>query len=234
MAPVRDRDAPGETGRVALDVDGVLTRTRCPSSRPATCRQRNSSRHWSTRRTSASSRSTTARTRDVYPALARVPRELFGICVVGTGGDVYAVGDADYQFTIMSVSKPFVFALVCQALGAEEAREQARGEQHRAAVQLADGDRAERRTADQPDGQLGRDRDDQPRPGRHRRGEVAVHPRRAVALRRPRRCRSTTRSTPPRRPPTTATRASPACCRATTGSTSTRPRRPTSTPGSAR
>jgi glutaminase len=60
---------------------------------------------------------------EVYPALARVPSGLFGICVAGTGGDVYAVGDADHEFTIMSVSKPFVFALVCQALGHEEARQ---------------------------------------------------------------------------------------------------------------
>src|SRR5215467_10146671 len=60
---------------------------------------------------------------DVYPALARVPRELFGVCVAGTSGNVYAVGDTDYEFSIMSVSKPFVFALVCQELGAEEARE---------------------------------------------------------------------------------------------------------------
>ena len=59
---------------------------------------------------------------DVYPALARVPSELFGICVVGTGGNVYAVGDAEHEFSIMSVSKPFVFALVCQAIGPEEAR----------------------------------------------------------------------------------------------------------------
>ncbi len=59
---------------------------------------------------------------EVYPALARVPRELFGICVVGTSGNVYAVGDAEHEFSIMSVSKPFVFALVCQALGHEEAR----------------------------------------------------------------------------------------------------------------
>jgi glutaminase len=59
----------------------------------------------------------------VYPALARVPRELFGICVVGTNGNVHAVGDADHEFSIMSVSKPFVFALVCQEMGAEEARE---------------------------------------------------------------------------------------------------------------
>jgi glutaminase len=59
----------------------------------------------------------------VYPALARVPSDLFGICVVGTTGNVYAVGDAEHEFTIMSVSKPFVFALVCAALGVEEVRE---------------------------------------------------------------------------------------------------------------
>jgi glutaminase len=59
---------------------------------------------------------------DVYPALARVPSELFGICVVGTSGNIYAVGDAEHEFSIMSVSKPFVFALVCQAIGHEEAR----------------------------------------------------------------------------------------------------------------
>jgi glutaminase len=59
----------------------------------------------------------------VYPALARVPRELFGICVVGTSGNVYAVGDAEYEFTIMSVSKPFIFALVCQEVGVEEVRQ---------------------------------------------------------------------------------------------------------------
>jgi glutaminase len=53
----------------------------------------------------------------VYPALARVPAELFGICVVGTDGRAYAAGDAAYEFSIMSVSKPFVFALVCEALG---------------------------------------------------------------------------------------------------------------------
>jgi glutaminase len=59
----------------------------------------------------------------VYPALARVPSDLFGICVVGTNGEVYAVGDAGYEFSIMSVSKPFVFAAVCQAVGAEQARQ---------------------------------------------------------------------------------------------------------------
>ena len=58
----------------------------------------------------------------VYPALAAVPAGLFGICAAGTSGSVHAAGDAGYGFTIMSVAKPFVFALVCQALGPEEVR----------------------------------------------------------------------------------------------------------------
>jgi glutaminase len=59
----------------------------------------------------------------VYPALARVNRDLFGICIVGTSGKVYAVGDSDYEFTIMSVSKPFILALVCEVLGPEVVRD---------------------------------------------------------------------------------------------------------------
>jgi glutaminase len=58
-----------------------------------------------------------------YPALAEVRRDLFGICVVGTGGDVHSAGDAEAPFTIMSVSKPFVFALVCDVLGPDRARD---------------------------------------------------------------------------------------------------------------
>jgi glutaminase len=59
----------------------------------------------------------------VYPALVRARSELFGVCVVGVSGNVYAAGDTDREFSIMSVSKPFVFALVCQQMGAEQARE---------------------------------------------------------------------------------------------------------------
>jgi glutaminase len=58
----------------------------------------------------------------VYPALARVPSELFGVCVVGTDGHVYGAGDTDYAFSIMSVSKPFVFALICETVGPQAAR----------------------------------------------------------------------------------------------------------------
>jgi glutaminase len=59
----------------------------------------------------------------VYPALAATPRELFGIAFVGANGNIYTIGDDQRDFSIMSVSKPFVFALVCNSLGAEEVRE---------------------------------------------------------------------------------------------------------------
>ena len=36
---------------------------------------------------------------------------------------MYCAGDALHEFTIMSVSKPFVFALVCQELGPRAVRE---------------------------------------------------------------------------------------------------------------
>jgi len=57
----------------------------------------------------------------VYPALAAVPPDLFGACIVDTSGRVHAVGDSERDFTIMSVSKPFVFALVCQEIGPDAA-----------------------------------------------------------------------------------------------------------------
>ncbi len=58
----------------------------------------------------------------VYPALGEVPAHLFGLCVVQTDGRVHAAGDAAAEFTIMSVAKPFVFALVCADLGPAETR----------------------------------------------------------------------------------------------------------------
>src|SRR5215831_19950990 len=63
-------------------------------------------------------------TSPVYPALARVPGHLFGLCVAGTDGSMYRAGDSGHEFTIMSVAKPFVFALVCETLGAERARQE--------------------------------------------------------------------------------------------------------------
>lgn len=60
---------------------------------------------------------------DYYPALARVPADSFGLCIAGINGAFYPAGDALYPFTIMSISKPFVFALVCQVLGREQVRQ---------------------------------------------------------------------------------------------------------------
>ena len=59
---------------------------------------------------------------DYIPALAEVDPRLFGVCIAGVGGRVFSAGAAEHEFSIQSVSKPFVFALVCQALGHEEAR----------------------------------------------------------------------------------------------------------------
>ena len=58
----------------------------------------------------------------VYPALARANPALFGISLVATDGRVYEAGDALHPFSIMSVSKPFILALVCQAIGWETVR----------------------------------------------------------------------------------------------------------------
>jgi glutaminase len=60
---------------------------------------------------------------DYIPALAKVPSHLFGVCVVGTSGIAFAAGDAECEFSIQSASKPFVFALICQVIGEDEARE---------------------------------------------------------------------------------------------------------------
>jgi glutaminase len=60
---------------------------------------------------------------EVYPALARQRADLFAISVVGTDGAVSEVGDTGTEFTIMSVSKPFVFALVCEELGPDGVRD---------------------------------------------------------------------------------------------------------------
>src|SRR5262249_39358084 len=59
---------------------------------------------------------------EVYPALARVDPDGFGICVAATDGRLFEAGDSRRPFTIMSVAKPFVFALMCQAVGVDAIR----------------------------------------------------------------------------------------------------------------
>ena len=59
---------------------------------------------------------------DYIPALAAASPGAFGVCVAGVKGRLFSVGDADQEFAIESISKLFVFALVCHTLGHEEAR----------------------------------------------------------------------------------------------------------------
>jgi glutaminase len=59
---------------------------------------------------------------DYIPALAGVRADLFGLCVAGVSGLVCTAGDSDREFSIQSISKPFLFALICRELGCAEAR----------------------------------------------------------------------------------------------------------------
>jgi glutaminase len=56
------------------------------------------------------------------PALAQVSPDLFGVSVVAVNGNIHSVGDSDHPFTVQSIAKAFVFALVLEAIGADEAR----------------------------------------------------------------------------------------------------------------
>jgi glutaminase len=58
----------------------------------------------------------------VYPALSIVDPDRFGLCVAGIDGTIHEAGDSRSLFTVMSVAKPFVFALVCQHLGIDPVR----------------------------------------------------------------------------------------------------------------
>ncbi len=60
---------------------------------------------------------------DYIPALGRADPSLFGVCVIGVNGNVHEFGDVTHAFSIQSVSKPLVFALVCQTIGAQAAME---------------------------------------------------------------------------------------------------------------
>src|SRR5690349_13776416 len=59
---------------------------------------------------------------DYIPVLAGASPDWFGISVVGVRGRSFGIGDIETTFSIQSVSKPFVFALLCGAIGYAEAR----------------------------------------------------------------------------------------------------------------
>ncbi|PRY68327.1 L-glutaminase [Glaciihabitans tibetensis] len=60
---------------------------------------------------------------DYIPILAAADPELFGVCAVDVGGGVHTAGDTEHEFSIQSISKAFVYALVCDRFGHEVVRE---------------------------------------------------------------------------------------------------------------
>ena len=56
------------------------------------------------------------------PELAGVDPERFGVAAVSALGHTYAAGDADVEFTIQSISKPFVYALALEEIGVDAVR----------------------------------------------------------------------------------------------------------------
>jgi glutaminase len=62
------------------------------------------------------------RNAQVYPVLAQADPQQFGLCIVGADAQVWERGDARAGFALMSVAKPFTFALVCARLGAARAK----------------------------------------------------------------------------------------------------------------
>ena len=60
---------------------------------------------------------------DYIPALSVANPNHFGICVAATGGQLFEAGETLEPFSIQSLSKPFLFALICEAIGENAARE---------------------------------------------------------------------------------------------------------------
>lgn len=54
---------------------------------------------------------------DYIPVLAQADPDWFAVCVAEVDGSVHAAGDAGIEFSIQSISKAFVYALVCESLG---------------------------------------------------------------------------------------------------------------------
>jgi len=54
---------------------------------------------------------------DYIPALAAADPDLFAVCVADVDGGVHGTGDVATPFSIQSISKAFVYALVCEAFG---------------------------------------------------------------------------------------------------------------------
>jgi glutaminase len=60
---------------------------------------------------------------DYIPVLAQADPNQFGLCVAGVNGEIHSAGDTSAEFSIQSISKPFVYALVCEAFGHDAVRD---------------------------------------------------------------------------------------------------------------
>lgn len=54
---------------------------------------------------------------DYIPVLAAVDPALFGVSVAVVDGELHEAGDTGVEFSVQSISKAFVYALVCEAYG---------------------------------------------------------------------------------------------------------------------
>ena len=63
------------------------------------------------------------RSRPTSPSSAAPIPNAFGIAVVTTDGHLYEVGDSRHEFTLQSISKPFVFGLALEQHGREKVME---------------------------------------------------------------------------------------------------------------
>lgn len=54
------------------------------------------------------------------PELAKANGDWFGICIATTEGNIYEVGDTRQEFTIQSISKPFVYGLALEDNGRKD------------------------------------------------------------------------------------------------------------------
>ena len=57
---------------------------------------------------------------DYIDVLKNADPDKLALAMCTTDGHLYAIGDADYEFSIQSISKPFVYALALDMYGAEE------------------------------------------------------------------------------------------------------------------
>ena len=157
----------------------------------------------------------------VYPALVRVPRELFGVCVVGVSGNVYG---GRYRSPIHDHERVQAVC-VCARLptngrgaGAREARRQ----RNRNGVQFARRGRTSADGRTKPMVNAGAIATTSLVPGATFEAQAGDSSTKACRRFAGRNFRSMPRCTPRPRKPISATKVSPSCCRASVASIATR------------